>query len=562
MGSSSSSLSVTLDKGIYRGGEKMTGKILLRVLADGKVHANELRVKFHCREHASVTVSRQQGTGKNARTVTHTYHENRDIMNMEYCLFRFDQHGGPATLGKGDYAFPFSIDLPVGCPASFGFRQGRNHCSLRYTLQSSLATPGMLFGTSEHNSLVMDVRVEGPYYPVPPAPTLLLPRSDPLAMCCCFKRGTLVSGASLSATTLSNGQQLAVVLALENHSTCRVKAVEVTLVEHVSWHAQGHREWCQRERFSRRISAEQLGTMVSPVSEIEAGLDDGEVLRRINAAIQNTLQGGAAPSSTTEVPIHGYTNTYNSHLITVTHTLVIKICTPFGVNNASHTARIIVQSPPPQPYNSTFDEKMSCQFDIPEPSAPPVPIPADWHPREMNTLPMAHPVWCSYGSEATAVPQVVAVPWTGDHKIQPLLQEQGATQHTLTVQGLVQQLDASYPGAHASIVADWFAANGAVSVLSPSDIGLVFQHCPDPSCQVRIAEFLATRLQGISVQHMIAVTQAILGSSEECHAATGTRLQCVKALARVCVDPANYALLQPSLNNCPLPFIQQLFAPA
>ena len=47
---SATSLSVQYDSQFVRAGETLSGKVLLRVLAADKVHANEVQVRFHGRE--------------------------------------------------------------------------------------------------------------------------------------------------------------------------------------------------------------------------------------------------------------------------------------------------------------------------------------------------------------------------------------------------------------------------------------------------------------------------------------------------------------------------------
>lgn len=387
-GSSSHIISVKFDEPVYRGGERVSGRVMLRVLLANKVNASELRIKFKCRERSSVWVSQQRKNGDNVRTVWHEHCESVDIIApQEFVLLHFD--AGAPTLSVGDYVFPFSMNLPPGCPASFGFQNDRHtvhrdSCNLRYTFEAFLSCPGTLFGQTVHASEEADLHVEGPSSLVPDVPTQLAPRADRLAICCCVPTGTLFSGGTLSSTTVSNGQHLSCLLALENHSTCHVKAVEVVLVEEVVWRAHGHIVRKRFERFRQRLSPEEMGlSTAAPLREKEANLNEESVLRRIHCALLESTGGVWA------IPIQNYTNTYSSRLITIKHTLSIKLCTNFGVNNVETVTNIVVQSPPAV---ATGPFHKMGSYEIPNASAP-MAVPDDWRPREYATLPMAQPVF-------------------------------------------------------------------------------------------------------------------------------------------------------------------------
>lgn len=413
MGSSSSHLTVVYDQSVFRGGERVTGRVLLRILHADKVHANELRLYFKCREHTSVMVRRDGHHGAGGRDGVKTtwveMNESRDVIApQEFILFHFDR--GMPTLAKGDYVFPFTWCLPINCPASFGFRSDRNHCNLRYTFQASLSSSGALFGQTNHCSQEADLHVEGPSFHVPNTPTVLVPRADRMAICCCFSTGTLFSGGSLSATTLSNGQQLSCLLALENHSTCHVRAVEVVLVEEVSWRARGHVKHMRFERFRQRMSPEQLGlTTAAPLGEKEASLNEAEVLRRVHNSV---IESAGALWA---IPIQSMTNSYSSHLITVSHTLSIKLCTSFGVNNVQTFTNIVIQSPPAIA-NRTHHQMGS--YEIPNPSAP-MAMPADWQPQEFPTLPMAQSVYAPSADDPMIANAVYVPPSAPPAKSEP-----------------------------------------------------------------------------------------------------------------------------------------------
>ena len=117
------SLSVQYDQLCVRAGEKLSGRVLLRVLAADKVHANEVQLRFHGREHTEIKVEHNRGS-KHRFVITHV--NDHDVIDLTITLARFDNQ---LVLAEGDFAFPFCIDLPAGLPAGFSFTMPNGHCS-------------------------------------------------------------------------------------------------------------------------------------------------------------------------------------------------------------------------------------------------------------------------------------------------------------------------------------------------------------------------------------------------------------------------------------------------
>ena len=493
---SATSLSVVTDQPIYEGGQQLTGRVLLRVLQPDKVHASQLELCFEGAENTKVTVRTTTGSGKHRKTVTHVYRSTHLVVRMHCVLAKFDSG---LVLQKGDYVFPFSLALPVGLPAGFSFR-GEDSCSIRYTAVAVLSQPGMVWGTSEHKSAAHDIRIEGAHVPTVPVKQILQPRADNIKFLCCFNSGTLHSGGAISSHLVSNGEKLKVSVAFENHSTSRMKAVEVSLTQVVRFTARGHRGCKEHTLAYQRIPPEQLGDLFKPVDLKDFTMSDEDILQRLTESIVKNTSGSVS------LDITGATNSYAGVNITIRHNLTIRVATPFCVDDPQHSCGILVQAPGKGFGGNAYEY----------PLAQPQVLPADWRPQQI-AMPVAMPVDLTQGSYCDD---------TG-----PSPSAAGPEVELLT------QLKRSFPLAAYGTLIEWFAIHEEITTLSPQSLANVLTHVQDPGTKIRVATFLSKRLKQISTQHLLAAAK--IPYSDQDDSCTGTRWQVVKSLASKCTDREN-----------------------
>jgi len=419
------SLRVYYDQPQVRGGERLSGRVCLRVHSEDTVHATELRLKFHGRESVMVRVRQQSNDHNNSSdsSNTHTveYSSTHDISTFETVLSRFDSR---AFLRKGDYVFPFAFDMPVGSPSSFSYEfPNGSRCSLRYTCSAAMTQPGALWGTSQSVSDETEIVVQGPHHPVAESPYVLGPRLDPVFFCCCWKTGSLFSGVAINTATASNGDTLQLTLALENRSTSSIAAVEVVLSEHISCHAFNHSADKSVQKFYLRLSPDQLigrqGAYHQQAASIQVAPSDGasvpldyaqeqEILARLAASLRAAGAGtplvkephqvgggaGAGAGGGVGVPVSQCSSDYSGQNVTIRHTLEVRVVTPSCVTSPSHAASVYIQAPPPTSLTgSTLPQQVAAfwvasEVAVAHPSAPP----ADWSPQVVESLPIASPV--------------------------------------------------------------------------------------------------------------------------------------------------------------------------
>ena len=508
---SATSLSVETDQPSYEGGQQLTGRVLLRVLQPDKVHANQLELAFEGAENTKVTVHKTTGSGKNKKTVTKIYRSYHLIVRMHCVLAKFDSG---LVLQKGDYVFPFSMALPVGLPAGFSFR-GEDCCSIRYTAVAVLSQPGTMWGTSEHKSPAHDIRIEGTHVPTVPVQQILQPRADNIKFFCCFNSGTLHSGGAVSSHLVSNGEKLKVNVAFENHSTSRIKAVEVYLKQVVRFTADRHTGCKECTLGYQRIPPEQLGDMFKPIKDLKEEslnrtMTDEDILQRLTESIVKNTSGSVS------LDIAGATNSYAGVHIHIRHSLTIRVATPFCVDDPEHSCGLFIQAPSKGFGGNAYEY----------PVVPPQPLPADWSPRQI-AMPVAMPVdftkgsYCDDGapSAPTAGPEAE----------------------------LLAQLNKSFPLAAYGTLIEWFAIHEEITTLSPESLANVLTHVQDPGTKIRVSAYLSTRLQRISTLHLLAAAK--IPYSDQDDSCTGTRWQVVKCLAGKCTDRDNLDGLTAALRS-------------
>jgi len=319
-----------------------------------------------------------------------------------------------------------------------------------------------------------------------------------------------------------NGETIKVNIAFENHSTSRMKAVEITFQQNVFFKADRHSKSFSQALAYTRLPPEQLGTMWEPITNgnkknTTVVVNDAEILLKLADAVAKGTCGSAS------LDIAGATNTHRGTLITVGHEIIIRIATPFCVSDPEHHTWCYVQAPPRGMGSSAGNV---YQIAFAEPTAPP----KDWNPQVINSMPMASAVVVTTG-------------------LTPPTSTSTATTTTLKENELLQQLDKTYPLAAYGTLVEWFAVNEDLKVLPPSSLANIFTHVQDPASKIRVADFLSTRLEQISMDHLVAVAQVVIPVDNTDASCTGTRWSIIKYLARNCtIDRENYSRLSGPLN--------------
>ena len=531
-------MTVALDKPAFKGGESMTGRVGLRItdvaglVAHSFITANPeveqaLELKLRFVGYESVQMSKWLYDHKVKMKRRHDYTSSRTIYSHIMTVARFEKE----QLATGDFVFPFSIELPTGLPAGFSYELQESaefmkdsHAKVVYDIQTILTRAGdeQEWGMTIDKSPRIGVLIEDSSAPTAAVPKLIAPKTEQISSFFgCFNSGKLHAGASVENVAVANGETIKAKLVVENHSSAKLKAVEVTLWEEVRASATGFGYMYRQKRTMKhtmRLPAEQLGALSKAKTE---SLTDADVLRRVSSALSGESEGISI-----SIPVDNCNNYYGGRNVQVRHILEIKM--PAASSTPTIECPIFVQG-----------QGRANAHELPyEQAASP---PADWFPRQIDATPAASSATVTVGKEYLASPET--------------------DQERASIQGLLDSLDASFPALAAETVGRWFSdpANSGVKSLSPAALASIVERVVDNDSKAAVAEILSTHVQQITVDHLIAVATATVPIDANDASLFGVRWAVLGALAKVCTADSNNAvrLVEPLNSNCEMIYTEE-----
>lgn len=289
------------------------------------------------------------GTGKNRKT--HTHHRSSksrlNFLDMKFPIAQFDN----GRIPKGQHEFRFQFAIPHGVPPSwFVGRKGSDCCSISYEVCGFLHRTGGMKWRVE-NKVYFDVYVPAPTLSSQPA--VLHPKAEPVNAFCCYGRGHIGIGAIGDSQVLVGGTSTKIKYSVQNFSSAKVKALEIKLIENIRWHSGGHSGRKQISLFEKRLKVDckdredgnALNINVNPLSKqekIELGdNEDGVWLRKVKSILDRGLY------SIDGLVSDGAHGTYAGKILSVKHTLVVRVITTVGTNNPELTHDMFVYMKPP-----------------------------------------------------------------------------------------------------------------------------------------------------------------------------------------------------------------------
>ncbi len=260
MGNSPITVGLKTQKLNYKAGDYVNGTVYLSVNKEGQqAQAVVLRIigKEHAVVHYTTSETRREGD------TDHTYHQDHyddstyDFLRIEYPLHRFQTE----RLARGQFEFPFCIQLPQDLPSTMKCQKGGSHCSVEYRFTATLVQASSGIFTSNPSA-----EQKLSIFTVPPAgedttrSSLELPVQEvPVVSCCCHGKGTIMLQASFSKTTVQPQDSVEIQFRCRNQSTSRVQQVRVQLEQTTEWTAnRGHSEVVKDVLDRRDMDAEQF----------------------------------------------------------------------------------------------------------------------------------------------------------------------------------------------------------------------------------------------------------------------------------------------------------------
>lgn len=334
------------DKPVYHDGDYVQGLVCLNVVQPVTI------TKIDCEllgvEHTYWTETHESGTGSHRHTSTETRGGTVQLLNATAAL-----GGAGRELAPGQYQWQVVFGLPTGIPSSFKVGSGTDGAEVSYTVSLTFHTPGFLTRAIRSSQvLTVRQRMQSPPAIVDQSAEL------PLVACCCFSRGVLSAHVRLDRDKVQPGEEVGVILEVDNRSKLPVDAIELCL----------KREVVARERpnggMTRRFFAELAKTQHPGVQPF------------------TTLQGGLARCMQMRLPVD-LPPSMRGALISCDYFAKVKMKIGSFVKDIKLKVPLVVLAPQPQPTPEApfYEERppwwtpseVQPPVGIPVPSAPALP---------------------------------------------------------------------------------------------------------------------------------------------------------------------------------------------
>lgn len=245
MGNRPISVGIRTNQSSYNAGDTIYGRVYLSVSKES-VCAEELRLRLVGEEQ--VTVHHQtshdveheehgQNRHETRRTEDHYERSKSCFFDLVYPLHTCE--GGQLT--RGQYEYPFSINLPENLTSSMNVRKGESYCGINYRVVVLVVQEGSsLFRSNIQANQNIDISSVGS--PLDDTSIQLPVEVFPITNCCCFEKGTMVLEASVDKTIVAPRSTVNVAYRAINNSTLDVNSINVKISQITTWCSNGHSE--------------------------------------------------------------------------------------------------------------------------------------------------------------------------------------------------------------------------------------------------------------------------------------------------------------------------------
>ena len=514
MGNSNSGLSITLNppegsgSGGYVAGSKLSGTVYAQSTEDaGEVG---LDLCFAGKEDVKVQYEETVSNGETTSTVTRYSYSKNDIVRMSIPLL-----GANSSLNAGQYAYPFELQLPEHLPSSMycGAHDDDGYCSIVYKVK--VEAKGKWRNAKEE----VDFQVLAKPPSSAPVPNSVEPITSKITTCCCIPKGKITIAANVDDTRVGEGEAMTVNFACKNESSAGIDFAQAKIKQKIHWHSSGHSQKTdeviaqqnfQLDEGMTKRSTDEL-RMIKDVNTM-GGLQSRGVNDDLYREILATVNEGTNQVSLT-IP-HQAKHTYRGSLITVYHTLKIKVKTPSCSSNPETKVDLQIVTP-----NSISGEGNAASS---APTAP--PLPNGWDASAVTTSPTisdnGNVVYGGVVTSGETEDDFVVSPFTIPEDLG------GPTQPSL--QALLKELEMAL-SARSTIQdklqdGDW---QNIFRNLQPQDVVAVVKAATMEFDQTDVAELIAPAVGNFSCEYVVTLLRSI---------SDWLRIQFVQKLLPLCVD--------------------------
>lgn len=456
--SSGAALTVEFDKGdkAYSSGGAVSGKVYLSVEKDS-VTADSLDILFTGNESSKVgyDVQVRDIDGKGSHRERRHAYESVCFLSLSFPLTTYA--GG--HVGRGRYCYPFSFQLPPCLPGRREIFVHDHYFKLHYFMEVRLHRTGFMTWDVKNKREVLIVDQPAPAYVTP---MYTEPTRTPIKFFCCFDSGSITMGAKLDNTHLALGEACNCDFVVANHSTSRIKAVEVRIHQHIDIRAMSHTGGDTTQTFTRRIEAQELmkDMSINPEKKGEFTDDNATYLLTL-------LQKGAHRVA---APVTGFAG-FAGSLASVTHEMHFQVKTPFCVDDPE------LQFPL---YISTYRSAQQAPNGwVPEIETP-IQRPPEWNyitspVVNINPVPSAPPMPSNYAPPQGMMGGGGAY---NDNRMMPSPSSpaaQGVPTDTSSVMWLIYTLQQGNAYTSSATLREWVTYGNLTQVTQPGGIEGIYQ---------------------------------------------------------------------------------------
>lgn len=294
------------------GGSQLSGRVYLSVEKESTT-AQSLNIKFYGQESTCVQYSESvdDGDGKSHSETRYAY-DKRPIVTIDCVLATF-----PGRVSRGNYEFPFVINIPYGLPGKQGSKSTGSYFVIEYFLEARLHRQGIIKVVNHREIFLTDSPYTGA-----PTPSMEEPVQRPVYFLCCLHQGNMTMLANVDNTNVCVGEPFRIDYAIKNESSSAIKALEISVTQSVRFSAAGHADLHVTKLFHRRLTQSEVeGTETSQRNGQE------EQFLLTTQELRNRLR---------EIELQNFPlarSTVRGQLGSVLHTVSVKICTKMCVQN-------------------------------------------------------------------------------------------------------------------------------------------------------------------------------------------------------------------------------------
>lgn len=481
----------------YAAGRKVHGTCYVTAPEGAKAEDIQLHVYFTGKENVCVhyyqTEHYTDSNGNSAsRQVSRYEYAKRDI-----CRISIDVAGAGTShqtndFQKGNYAFPFSFDLPKSLPTSMFHRGDGGYCGIEYKVKAELK------GKWRKQLNEVPIKVIAVPPDSEPVPNLVSPSTERIKSCCCVDRGSITFGASIDDTRVGNGEEVTIDIGYKNESATDITSVKAEIYESVTWHGYHHHnstsKVISKKEFNKTdlMAKKEKHEMNLIRSEEKNGIRSKHGNDDLFREIYQMLHDGKN-SATLSLPVT-ILHDYAGSCIQVHHMITLTIHTPCCSRNPSSSVVLNVVSP------KSVEQALLTSADS-TPSAP--ELPQGWEAGSVFTLPSVNSTSTHtyLGGNVTSSDQEIDmdnfspdISGPTGISIESLSHEM---QHSINAKSTILDKIGSR---------EWgeFFKN-----LSPMDYSVILKHVASEFDQPDVAFYVAESIRSFSSSHVVAMLRVV-----------------------------------------------------